>query len=77
MALAFPARRARRWVPPAPGSTPSFTSGRPKRALSAAMMKSHISASSKPPPRVWPATAAMIGLRRSATRSQRPRKSSR
>ncbi len=35
-AFATPTRRARRWVPPKPGMTPSLTSGWPKRALSAA-----------------------------------------
>jgi hypothetical protein len=39
-------------------------------ALSAAMMKSHIMANSQPPPRAKPATAAIMGLRRPATRSQ-------
>ena len=71
MALALPTMRVRRWVPPAPGMTPSLISGWPNFALSAAMMKSHIMASSQPPPRAKPATAAMIGLRRFATRSQR------
>ena len=31
-ALATPTRRGSRWVPPAPGSIPSFTSGSPSRA---------------------------------------------
>jgi len=49
---------------------PMVISGWPKRALSAAMMKSHIMATSQPPPRAKPATAAMIGLRTVETRSQ-------
>src|SRR5690606_14517232 len=51
MALALPTARGRRCVPPAPGMTPSLISGWPKRAESAAMMMSHIMASSQPPPR--------------------------
>ena len=35
-ALATPTRRGSRWVPPAPGSIPSFTSGSPSRAEAAA-----------------------------------------
>ena len=58
-------------MPPAPGMTPSLISGWPNLAVSAAMMMSHIMASSQPPPSAKPATAATIGLRRSATRSQR------
>ena len=40
----------RRCVPPAPGMTPSLISGWPNFAVSAAMMMSHIMASSQPPP---------------------------
>ena len=43
--------------------TPSLISGWPNFALSAAMMKSHIMASSQPPPSAKPATAAITGLR--------------
>ena len=50
-------------MPPAPGMMPSLISGWPKRALSAAMMKSHIIASSQPPPSAKPLTAAITGLR--------------
>ena len=32
-------RRGRRWVPPAPGMMPSFTSGRPRRVPASAMRK--------------------------------------
>jgi enoyl-CoA hydratase len=50
MALALPIARVRRWVPPAPGMVPRLISGWPNLALSAAMMMSHIIASSQPPP---------------------------
>jgi hypothetical protein len=65
MSIAFdlPMVRGRRWVPPAPGVTPTLISGWPKRALSAAIRKSHIIASSQPPPRQNPATAPITGLR--------------
>ena len=68
MALALPTARVRRCVPPMPGMTPSLISGWPNLALSAAMMKSHIMASSQPPPSAKPATAATIGLRTRASR---------
>jgi hypothetical protein len=42
---------------------PILISGCPNFAVSAAMMKSHIMASSHPPPSAKPATAAMTGLR--------------
>ncbi|GJE42944.1 hypothetical protein AEGHOMDF_2120 [Methylobacterium soli] len=50
MAFALPMARVRRWLPPMPGITPSLISGRPNCAVSAARMKSHIMASSQPPP---------------------------
>ena len=56
--------------------TPSLISGWPNLAVSAAMMKSHIIASSQPPPSAKPATAAIIGLRQRLTRSQGAMKSS-
>ncbi len=43
------------------GNTPSVISGRPNVAVSAAKMKSHASASSKPPPRQRPRTTAAVG----------------
>lgn len=61
-ARALPTRRVRRCVPPAPGMTPRFTSGWPKRAFSPAMIRSQAMASSHPPPRAYPLTAAMMGL---------------
>ena len=64
IAFALPTARVSRCVPPAPGMTPSLISGWPNLALSAARMKSHIIASSQPPPSAKPATAAIIGLRR-------------
>ena len=45
-----PISRASRWVPPAPGMTPSRISGWPSLALSASTRKSARSASSHPPP---------------------------
>ncbi|MNX51174.1 hypothetical protein D3C86_818240 [compost metagenome] len=50
IALALPMARGRRWVPPAPGSMASLTSGSAKRADSAASTMSQASASSQPPP---------------------------
>ena len=75
IAFDLPTKRVRRCVPPAPGMTPSLISGWPNLAVSAAMMKSHIIASSQPPPSAKPATAAMIGLRQRVMRSQVPMKS--
>src|SRR5690625_2828636 len=40
---------------------PSPTSGRPRRAPSAAMRRSHASATSRPPPKAKPFTAAIVG----------------
>ncbi len=45
-------------------------SGWPNFAVSAAMMKSHIIATSQPPPSAKPATAATTGLRQVVIRSQ-------
>ena len=57
-----PARRVKRCVPPAPGISPSFTSGRPTLALAAATRQWQASASSKPPPRATPSIAATMGF---------------
>ena len=46
-----------------PGATPRLISVWPNFAVSAARMKSHIIASSQPPPSAKPATAAITGLR--------------
>ena len=67
LARAGPTSRASRWVPPPPGMMPSRISGWPKRAPSDATRKSHARASSQPPPRAKPLTAAMVGQGRSAT----------
>ena len=50
MAFDLPTKRVSRWVPPEPGMVPMVISGWPNLAVSAAMMKSHIIASSQPPP---------------------------
>ena len=63
MALALPIARVSRCEPPMPGSTPSLISGWPNFAVSAAISRSHIIASSQPPPSAYPATAAMVGVR--------------
>ncbi len=60
---AAPIRRGSRCVPPAPGSSPSFTSGKPSRAAGAAMRAWQPSASSSPPPSAAPLIAATTGLR--------------
>ena len=73
MARALPTARARRWVPPAPGMIPRLISGWPKVASSAATSMSQAMASSAPPPRAKPRTAAIVGVATAATRSQ-PRK---
>ena len=49
-----PTARGRRCVPPAPGSRPSFTSGRPSRASLVATRKWQASATSRPPPSAVP-----------------------
>ena len=69
IALDLPTMRVRRWLPPRPGMMPRVISGWPNLAVSAAMMKSQASASSQPPPRAWPATAAMMGFLMRAMRS--------
>ncbi|CAM5728216.1 hypothetical protein SALBM311S_07318 [Streptomyces alboniger] len=54
-------------MPPAPGIRPSRISGWPSLASSAAIRKSAQSASSQPPPRAYPVTAATTGLGMRAT----------
>ncbi|MPM71898.1 hypothetical protein SDC9_118869 [bioreactor metagenome] len=61
LAFANPTSLARRSVPENPGVMPSPTSGCPNVAFSDAMRISHASASSQPPPRAKPFTAAMTG----------------
>ena len=69
LALAMPTRRGRRWVPEKPGVMPRPTSGWPNLAPPlpsalgpAARMMSQLMASSQPPPRAKPFTAAMVGI---------------
>ena len=62
LARAGPTSRGSRCVPPAPGMMPSRISGWPSRALSPATRRSQHSASSQPPPRAYPVTAAIVGL---------------
>ena len=65
IALARPTRRARRCVPPVPGSTPSDTSGSPILALPLrAMRRSQAIATSSPPPTQWPLMRGDHQLRR-------------
>src|SRR2546427_363516 len=61
-AASTPIARGRRCVPPAPGSSPSFTSGSATEAVADATRKWHASASSRPPPTQAPLIAAMTGL---------------
>ena len=56
--------RGRRTVPPAPGTMPRVTSGRPTEAEATATRKRQASATSKPPPRAEPWIAAIQGFRR-------------
>ncbi len=62
MARALPTARVMRWVPPAPGMTPRLISGWPNWAVSLATIMSQAMASSQPPPRAKPETAAITGL---------------
>src|SRR5205807_6694375 len=63
IARGLPTMRASRCVPPVPGSTPRFTSGRPTLFwLSLASRRSHAIAISRPPPTVWPLSAAIVSL---------------
>gem|GEM_PF-5894007 len=59
----IPTSRGRRWVPPAAGNRPSWTSGRPSTVagVSAAMRLSQAIANSRPPPRQVPSIAAITG----------------
>jgi len=70
MALALPTARVSRWEPPMPGITPRLISGWPNFALSPAMSQSHIIASSQPPPKAKPETAATSGIRSLVRSSQ-------
>ena len=72
----WPCRRpsVSRCDPPMPGVTPNLISGWPNLAVSAAMMKSAIIATSHPPPNAKPATAAIHGLRVAVTCSHPAKK---
>ncbi len=61
-ARSTPATRGSRWVPPAPGRMPSFTSGRPSLASGAATRWVQVRASSSPPPKATPWIAATTGF---------------
>ena len=76
IARALPIARVSRCVPPAPGMTPSLISGWPNRASSPATIMSQVIASSQPPPRANPRTAAISGMRVAAIRSQAANRSS-
>mmetsp|Transcript_25390 Transcript_25390/g.82075 ORF Transcript_25390/g.82075 Transcript_25390/m.82075 type:complete len:268 (-) Transcript_25390:304-1107(-) len=60
-AASHPITRGKRCVPPAPGSKPRWTSGRPHIALLANSRQWHARASSRPPPKAVPCTAATVG----------------
>ena len=74
IATALPTARVRRCVPPAPGMTPRLISGWPNLADSEATIRSHAIASSHPPPRQKPETAATRGVRRLRIASHRSRR---
>mmetsp|Transcript_16880 Transcript_16880/g.36566 ORF Transcript_16880/g.36566 Transcript_16880/m.36566 type:complete len:201 (+) Transcript_16880:1464-2066(+) len=61
---AAPTSLGSRWVPPAPGSRPSITSGRPSTVFDdvVATRCEHASAISRPPPRHAPSMAATHGF---------------
>mmetsp|Transcript_16115 Transcript_16115/g.29014 ORF Transcript_16115/g.29014 Transcript_16115/m.29014 type:complete len:254 (-) Transcript_16115:363-1124(-) len=60
--LRTPTRRGRRWVPPKPGRTPRVSSGRPSLVAAVATRALQAMATSSPPPRATPRTAATEGL---------------
>ncbi len=69
IARPFPTSLGSRCVPANPGVSPSFTSGWPNFAVSAASRTVQAMASSQPPPSAKPLTAAMTGLPRCSMRS--------
>ena len=71
IATALPTARVSRCVPPAPGRTPRLISGWPNFAVSDATIRSQSIASSQPPPRQKPDTAATIGVRTARISSHR------
>ena len=58
----MPITRGRRWVPPSISGTPQRRSKKPKVELGVAIRRSHQSASSSPPARHQPSTAAIAGF---------------
>ena len=66
---AGPISRTRRCVPDHPGTTPTSASGRPNTAPAPPMRRSHVAASSSPPPSAKPSIAAIRGGRSRAMRS--------
>mmetsp|Transcript_3313 Transcript_3313/g.8180 ORF Transcript_3313/g.8180 Transcript_3313/m.8180 type:complete len:210 (-) Transcript_3313:386-1015(-) len=66
-----PTRRGSRWVPPKPGIMPSWSSGRPMRASGLSTRALHAMATSHPPPRAMPRTAATVGFAPSSKTSVR------
>src|SRR3569623_843763 len=65
-----PKRRMRRCVPDQPGTTPRPVSGMPRRVAGSAIRISAHAASSRPPPRAWPPSAAISGTRSAAMREK-------
>ena len=57
---ALPRSRFSRGMPPNPGIRPRRNSGKQKRAILSAMIKSQAKANSKPPPKTTPCTAAIV-----------------
>ena len=67
-----PTMRGRRWVPPSISGTPQRRSGKPRVEPSAAIRRSHHSASSRPPARHQPGDGGDRGLgRREAREAER------
>ena len=65
-ALSLPITRGRRTVPPKPGIIPSFTSGKPMRAVVSATRISVAKMVSQPPPRAKPLIQLTVGTGRSS-----------
>src|SRR6266705_3739078 len=69
LASGAPSTRGRSCVPPIPGKIPSVVSGTPNTAVALATMKSERTASSQPPARAKPSTAAITGTGQRSTRN--------
>src|SRR6266511_1852596 len=61
-ALPVPTIRGNRWVPPSTYGTPHRRDNAPNSAVDPATRMSHQAASSSPPAKQYPSTAAMVGL---------------